>query len=46
MKNKLAEAEFRLNFLRNKEHDDLFRNQKASFFLTENICALKRIRNV
>lgn len=46
MKEKIDHAQFRLNFLRNKEDDDLFRKQKDPFFLTENICALKRIRSV
>jgi len=43
-KKKEQQALFCLNFIRKREDDDLLRNQKNSYFLTGNVCALKRMR--
>jgi len=44
-KKKEQQAIIHLNFIRKKEDDELLRNQrKNGYFLTENVCALKRMR--
>ncbi|KAL4475058.1 hypothetical protein ABPG74_001754 [Tetrahymena malaccensis] len=46
IKKKVHQTQFLLDFIRKKQDDELFKNQKEQYFLTENICSLKRVRYI
>ncbi|KAL4512131.1 hypothetical protein ABPG72_005133 [Tetrahymena utriculariae] len=46
IKKKVHQTQFLLDFIRKKQDDELFKNKKDQYFLTENICSLKRVRYI